>query len=52
VLVNLKVEVPPCFSQFEQVIETTGPDEASRAQARLRFRFYKDRGYPIDTIKV
>lgn len=51
VLVNLKVDVPPCFSQFEQVIETTGPNEAARAEARLRFRFYKDRGYPIDTVK-
>jgi DNA polymerase-3 subunit chi len=51
-LVNLQREVPSFFSQFEQVVETTGPDEAARAQARNRYRFYKDRGYPLETIKV
>lgn len=50
VLVNLDVAVPPFFSQFERVIETTGSDEHEKAQARLRYRFYKDRGYPIETI--
>ncbi len=47
VLVNLDHEVPAFFSQFEQVIETSGADEESRRHARLRYRFYKDRGYPI-----
>ena len=51
-LVNLQRDVPPFFSQFEQVVETTGPDEATRALARNRYRFYKDRGYPLETIKV
>jgi DNA polymerase-3 subunit chi len=50
VLVNLHDEVPPFFSRFEQVIETTGEDERSRALARGRYRFYKDRGYPIATV--
>ena len=52
VLVNLQAEVPAFFSQFETVIETTGPDEATRAAARLRYRFYKDRGYPLEMVKV
>jgi DNA polymerase-3 subunit chi len=52
VLVNLQPEVPAFFSQFETVIETTGPDEAARAAARLRYRFYKDRGYPLEMVKV
>ena len=52
VLVNLDVAVPPFFSQFERVIETTGSDEHEKTQARLRYRFYKDRGYPIDTINA
>ena len=52
VLVNLDVEVPPFFSQFERVIETTGSDEHEKAQARQRYRFYKERGYPIETINA
>lgn len=49
-LVNLHCEVPPFFSQFEQVIETTGEDEHTKALARGRYKFYKDRGYPIATV--
>lgn len=49
VLVNLHAEVPAFFSQFEQVIETTGYDEHTRRLARARYRFYKDRGYPLTT---
>lgn len=49
VLVNLHPEVPGFFSQFEQVIETTGHDDHSRQQARERYRFYKDRGYQLAT---
>ncbi len=48
-LFNLHVEVPEFFSQFERVIETTGHDEHSRQLARTRYRFYKDRGYPLAT---
>lgn len=50
VLVNLHSEVPPFFSRFEQVIETTGENEHTRALARGRYRYYKDRGYPIATV--
>lgn len=49
-LINLHVEVPPFFSQFEQVVETTGEDERAKALARARYKFYKDRGYPIATV--
>lgn len=52
VLVNLQAQVPEFFSQFEIVVETTGPDDAARAAARLRYRFYKDRGYPIEMVKA
>lgn len=48
-LVNLHVEVPGFFSQFEQVLETTGHDPHTRQLARERYRFYKDRGYPLNT---
>ncbi|HNQ36198.1 MAG TPA: DNA polymerase III subunit chi, partial [bacterium] len=37
-LINLHVEVPPFFSQFEQVVETTGEDEQAKALARTRYK--------------
>ena len=53
VLVNLSAEPPSFFSRFERMIEVVaaGQDE-DRAQARSRFRFYKERGYPIDTFDL
>ncbi|MGD8571327.1 MAG: DNA polymerase III subunit chi [Gammaproteobacteria bacterium] len=49
VLLNLGGDVPLFFSQFERVAEIVNADEQARAAARDRFRFYKDRGYPLDT---
>lgn len=46
-LVNLHPQVPGFFSQFERVVETTGHDDHTRQLARERYRFYKDRGYPL-----
>ena len=52
VLVNLGTELPPFFTRFERVVEIVGADEPDRARARQRFRFYKDRGYPLETHEV
>ena len=49
VLINLRPEWPPFFSQFKRLIEIVGSDEADRLAARERFRFYRDRGYPIES---
>ena len=49
VLINLDPEVPPVFSRFSRVVEIVAGDEAQKAAARERFRFYKDRGYPLET---
>ncbi len=49
VLVNLNADCPPLFSRFERVIEIVGRDDEDRAQARERYRFYRDRGYEIRT---
>jgi DNA polymerase-3 subunit chi len=49
VLVNLCPVTAPVFSRFERVIEIVGLDEDDRAQARDRFRFYRERGYEIRT---
>ena len=52
VLVNLSNDVPAFFSRFNRVAELVGGDEAQRASARERYRFYKDRGYTLDSHKL
>ncbi len=49
VLVNLTHEIPEFFSRFERVAELVGPDQEARALSRERFRFYRERGYPLHT---
>ncbi len=51
-LVNLADEVPAFFSKFERVAEVVSGDESAKAQARERFRFYRDRGYELETHQV
>jgi len=47
VLVHLGAEVPAGFERFERLIELVGTGDDERAQARLRWRHYADRGYAI-----
>jgi DNA polymerase III subunit chi len=47
VLVNLGQRTPEYFASFERLIEVVSRDTADRDRARERFRFYKDRGYPM-----
>lgn len=49
VLVNLCSDVPAFFSRFNRVAELVGGDETQRQAARERYRFYKDRGYTLNT---
>jgi len=49
VLVNLSNDVPAFFSRFNRVAELVGGDETQRQAARERYRFYKDRGYTLNT---
>lgn|SRR5574340_803173 len=49
VLVNLGADTPPGFSRFERLVEVVGTDEADRVPARSRYKFYRDRGYPLTT---
>lgn len=49
VLINLAAEVPLFFSRFSRVAELIGPQQEAKVQGRERFRFYRDRGYPLDT---
>jgi DNA polymerase-3 subunit chi len=47
VLINLQTAQPLFFSRFRYLVELVGNEEADKAAARVRFRFYKDRGYDI-----
>lgn len=49
VLFNLRSETPAFFSRFQRLVEIVGVDAPDRELARTRFRFYRDRGYPIRT---
>lgn len=49
VLINLADEVPNFFTRFERVAEIVSGDEATREAARARFKFYRERGYPLET---
>ncbi|HEY1058024.1 MAG TPA: DNA polymerase III subunit chi [Limnobacter sp.] len=48
-LINLDEQWPPFFSRFERLVEIVGLDEEHKALARQRYKFYKDRGYPLNT---
>ena len=52
VLVSLSPEIPAFFSRFERVAEVVGATEPEKQQARDRFRFYRDRGYQLQTHKL
>jgi DNA polymerase-3 subunit chi len=49
VLITLLPEVPGCFSRFQRVAEFVGPTGEEKRLARERFRFYRDRGYVLET---
>jgi len=48
VLVNLGRQTPPMFSRFDRLIEVVSGNDDDRSLARERWRFYKDRGYPLN----
>lgn len=49
VLINLNAEQPMFFSQFERLVEIIDNDEQIKQQGRQRYKFYQDRGYPLET---
>jgi DNA polymerase-3 subunit chi len=52
VMINLGHEIPSFFSQFERLAEIITTDEISKEKGRDRYRFYKDRGYALETHKL
>jgi DNA polymerase-3 subunit chi len=52
VLINLGSEIPLFFSRFRRVAEVVDADEENRRAGRERFRFYRDRGYPLESHSI
>lgn len=47
VLINLCADVPIFFSRFERVFEIVSQKPEGLPLSRKRYKFYKDRGYPL-----
>jgi DNA polymerase-3 subunit chi len=52
VLVNLAPDVPEFFSRYERVAEVVDANVERREKSRERYRFYRDRGYKLNTHQV
>lgn len=52
VLLNLAPDVPAAFARFEKLLELVGTDDTDKQTGRQRYRFYKDRGYPLETFDM
>jgi DNA polymerase-3 subunit chi len=52
VLINLAPEVPEFFSRYERVAEVVDGNATRRERSRERYRFYRDRGYKLNTHQV
>lgn len=52
VLLNLAPAHPPIFSRFEKLLEIVSTDDEARTAGRERFRFYRERGYALETFDM
>ena len=51
-LINLASDVPEFFSRYQRVAELVDGDEQRRQEGRERFRYYRDRGYELNTHNI
>ncbi len=52
ILINLDLQVPLFFSQFDRVMEIVPTEDEHRRLVREHYRFYKERGYPVKTHEI
>lgn len=52
VLINLATDVPTFFSRFQRLAECVDNEEVIRNASRERYRFYRDRGYPLELHEI
>ncbi len=46
-LINLADDPPALFARFTRMIEVVGDESAMAEAGRQRYRFYRERGYPL-----
>jgi len=46
-LINLDSQVPEFFSRFERALEIVNKEPEIQTAGRTRYRFYQQRGYPL-----
>lgn len=51
-LINLSNDTPLFFSRFTRLAEIVVEDDQIRVPARERFRFYRERGYPLNSHQI
>lgn len=51
-LLNLSDEIPPGFSRFQEVVEIISVNDGDKLPGRERFRFYRERGYPLEAREI
>jgi DNA polymerase III subunit chi len=49
ILISLDDEPPEFFGRFQRLLEVVSTDTGDRDRARQRFRFFKQRGYDLET---
>lgn len=52
VLVNLALQTPAHFARFERLIELVGNAAPDHTAGRERYRYYMQRGYPLEHRKA
>jgi DNA polymerase-3 subunit chi len=48
-MINLTSEVPESFGRYERLAELVDADPGRREHGRVRYRYYRDRGYELKT---
>ncbi len=52
VLVNLAADIPSTFARYKRVLEVVIQQDDVLSTTRNHYRFYKERGYPINNIDM
>ncbi len=51
-MINLTAQVPEFFSRYDRLAEVVDADPTRREKGRERYRFYRERGYELNTHHV
>ncbi|MDD5033135.1 MAG: DNA polymerase III subunit chi [Methylococcaceae bacterium] len=51
-LINLSLDKPPRFEEYQRVAELVDEDETVRAEGRRRYAAYKQQGHELETHKL